>query len=166
MKTKLASPLINDDQSLVSATTRHGNAIQTYDDGFGPLFILRDSMGIVGIIRAQSWEDAYSIAEDEMFPDCDLTMGEIVKEYGFRVQYVQPYGTGQTSREETPDPEAWPENPLFQEAYGFRPNGARSGSDNPMSHIYSKDLNGESLDTLTPALVSDLGIVLNITTNE
>ena len=165
MQTK-HSELINDDQSLVSAQFVHGTPIQTYDDGFGPLFILRDSMGIVGIIRAQTWEDAYSIAEDEMFPDCDLTMDEIVAEYGFRVSYVQPYGSGQTSREETPDPEAWPENPLFCEAYGFRPNGARSGSTSPMSHIYSKDLNGESLDLLTPAMLSDLGIVLNIETNE
>jgi len=122
-------------------------------------------MGVQGIIRAQSWADAYEIAEDEMFDDCDLTHDEIVKEYGFRVEYVQPYGSGVTSREETPDPEAWPENPLFQEAYGFRPNGMRDHS-KPMSHIYAKDLNGESLDLLTPAMMADLGIVLNITTNE
>ena len=165
MRTLQTSGLITDEQSLVSAQFSHGTSIQTYDDGFGPLFILRDSMGVQGIIRAQSWEDAYSIAEDEMFPDCDLTMEEIVKEYGFRVSYVQPYGTGQTSREETPDPEAWPENELFCEAYGFRPNGARDHKV-PMSHIYAKDLNGESLDLLTPALVADLGITLNTQTNE
>lgn len=166
MKTKQHSELINDEQSLISAQFSHGTPIRTYDDGFGPLYILRDSMGILGIIRAMTWEEAYEIAEDEMFPDCDLTLEEIVKKYGFRVSYVQPYGSGQTSREETPDPEAWPENELFQEAYGFRPNGSRSGSTSPMSHIYSKDLNGESLDLLTSAMVSDLGIVLNIATNE
>jgi hypothetical protein len=165
MRTLETSELITDEQSLVSAQFNHGTPIQTYDDGFGPLFILRDSMGVQGIIRAQTWEDAYSIAEDEMFPDCDLTMEEIVKEYGFRVSYVQPYGTGQTSREEMPDPDAWPENPLFQEAYGFRPNGARDHKV-PMSHIYAKDLNGESLDTLTTELVAELGITLNIQTNE
>jgi hypothetical protein len=165
MRTKQTSELISDEQSLVSAQFSHGTPIQTYDDGYGPLYILRNSMGVQGIIRAQTWEDAYEIAEDEMFDDCDLTMDEIVKEYGFRVEYVQPYSTGQTSREETPDAEAWPDNPLFQEAYGFRPNGARDHS-KPMSHIYAKDLNGESLDILTPELVAELGIQLNIQTNE
>ena len=143
MRTKQHSELITDDQSLVSAQFSHGTPIQTYDDGFGPLFILRDSMGIVGIIRAQSWEDAYSIAVDEMFPDCTETPEEITKEYG----------------------EFCDENPLFLEAYGFRPNGARTIA-NPMSFLYAKDLNGESLDLLTPATLSELGIVLNITTNE
>ena len=66
---------------------------------------------------------------------------------------------------ETPNPEAWPENELFCESYGFRPNGARDHNV-PMSHIYAKDLNGESLDILTPAMLADLGIVLNIETNE
>lgn len=180
--------LITDEQSLVSAQFNHGTPIQTYDDGFGPLFILRDSMGVQGIIRAKSWEDAYSIAEDEMFPDCDLTMEEIVKEYGFksdtykvirdsngveRRDELSDYPFNETGCSfvrwetiETPDPEAWSENELFCEAYGFRPNGARSGSTSPMSHIYAKDLNGESLDILTPALVADLGIQLNIQSNE
>lgn len=182
------SELITDEQSLVSARFNSGTPIQTYDDGFGPLFILRDSMGVQGIIRAQSWEDAYSIAEDEIFPDCDLSMDEIVKEYGFkresihiirdsngverRVQFSDyPFSeTGCTfvrwETIDTPDPEAWSENELFCEAYGFRPNGSRSGSKSPMAHIYAKDLNGESLDLLTPELVADLGITLNIQTNE
>lgn len=186
MRTK-HSELINDAQSLVSAQFHHGTPIQTYDDGFGPLYILRNSMGVVGIIRAQTWEDAYSIAEDEMFPDCDLTMDEIVKEYGFKHDTFKvirdsngverrdelsdyPFENTECSfvrweTIETPDPEAWHENELFCEAYGFRPNGARS-AENPMSFLYAKDLNGESLDLLTPAMVADLGIVLNIETNE
>ena len=181
------SELITDNQSLVSAQFKSGTPIQTYDDGFGPIFILRDSMGVQGIVRAQSWEDAYSIAEDEMFPDCDLSMDEIVKEYGFRREHIHiirdsigverrvqlsdyPFSeTGCTfvrwETIETPDPEAWSENELFCEAYGFRPNGARDHKV-PMSHIYAKDLNGESLDLLTPTLVADLGIQLNIQTNE
>ena len=187
MRTKQHSELINDEQSLVSAQFQHGTPIQTYDDGWGPLFILRDSMGIVGIIRAQSWEDAYSIAEDEMFPDCDLTHEEIVKEYGFKRDTFKvirdsngverraessDYPFSETGCSfvrwetiETPDPEAWIDNELFCEAYGFRNNG-RKEADGTVSHIYAKDLNGESLDLLTSAMVSDLGIVLNITTNE
>jgi hypothetical protein len=190
MRTKQHSELINDEQSLVSAQFQHGTPIQTYDDGFGPIFILRDSMGIQGIIRAQSWEDAYEIAEDEMFPDCDLTMEEIVKEYGFQREHVKmihdpvkgwrevaesdysdngkipEFASIKWETRETLDAESWSENELFCEAYGFRPNGARSGSTSPMSHIYAKDLNGESLDILTPSLVAGLGIILNIETNE
>lgn len=154
--------LINDSQRLVGASTHDGRVtIPIYDDGSGPLWILRDSIGIQGIVRCETWENAYSIAEDEFFDDCELTMEEIVEEYGFRVEYVQPYGSGQTSREEIPDSEAWPENDLFCEAYGFRPNGLRDAS-KPMSFIYAKDLNGEALDALTPSLVAELGITLNI----
>lgn len=186
----LETTLINDGQSLISAQFKSGTPIQTYDDGFGPLFILRDSMGVQGIIRAQSWEDAYSIAEDEMFPDCDLTMEEIIKEYGFKREHIKmihdpvkgwrevaesdysdngkipEFASIKWETRETPDAEAWSENELFCEAYGFRPNGLRDAK-NPMSFIYSKDLmNGDSLDLLTPALVAELGIVLNIETNE
>lgn len=187
MRTKQHSELINDEQSLVSAQFQHGTPIQTYDDGWGPLFILRDSMGILGIIRAQSWEDAYSIAEDEMFPDADMSWEEMEK--GYSTEYKS--GRELWMHENGNNWEAWKalsdaekeavfrapgkdvpftgelsEHPCWQEAYGFRPNGARSGSTSPMSHIYSKDLNGESLDLLTPAMLSDLGIVLNIETNE
>ena len=122
-----------------------------------------------------------------MFPDCDLSMDEIVKEYGFKREHIHiirdssgmerrvqlsdyPFSeTGCTfvrwETIETPDPEAWSENELFCEAYGFRNNG-RKEADGTVSHIYAKDLNGESLDLLTHALVADLGITLNIQTNE
>ena len=60
---------------------------------------------------------------------------------------------------ETPDPEAWMDNELFQEGFGFRPNGANS-RDTLKHGIYSKDLNGDSLDRLTPEMVDKLGITL------
>lgn len=41
--------------------TSSGTEIPCYDDGFGKLYIHRDSISISGIVRAQSWEDAYSI---------------------------------------------------------------------------------------------------------
>ena len=75
--------LIADSQSLRSAT-RNGHSIPIYDDGFGPLFIHRNSIGISGIVRARTWEDAYSICEDEFFPDATETIEEMKAEYGFR----------------------------------------------------------------------------------
>lgn len=63
---------------------------------------------------------------------------------------------------ETPDPDAWPDNELFQESFGFRPNGPNS-TDKINHGIYAKDLNGDCLDLLTPEMIADLDIKLDIT---
>ena len=181
--------LINDSQNLIGATSRFGSAIKTYDDGYGDLFIHRDSMGISGIVRARTWEDAYSICEDEFFPACDLTLDEIKKEYDFIREHVKIV-RGQDGIErdcqmsdysdngklpdgmfirwetrETPCEDAWSENELFCESYGFRPNGL-SDVKNPMSFIYAKDLNGDSLELLTHELLTALEITLQIEDQE
>ena len=193
MPTDKTSDLINDNQSLDGAHYHRAEfTIRTYDDGFGPLWISRNSIGINGIVRAQTWEDAYSICEDKFFPEADETMEEIVKEYGFkresfkvvkdstvRVPAADCLGVGErfaTNADyaptlipefvrwetvETPDPDAWMDNELFQEGFGFRPNGPRQGDVNNHG-IYSKDLNGDLLDRLTAEMVDDLGIVLEI----
>ena len=181
MKTT-SKPLISDEQSLKGALSQWGTPVPVYDDGFGPLWIHRDSMGTSGIIRAQSWEDAYSIAEDEFFPEASETIEELVAEYGFKRESVKiirdlatwkerdatsadyPLKDGQFVRwetRETPDPDAWSENELFCEAFGFRPNGPNS-SDELKHGIYAKDLNGDSLEKLTPELLAALEIALEL----
>lgn len=102
------------------------SSIRIYDDGYGPAWIHRDSMGISGIARASTFEDAYGICEDEFFPEAGETVEELEKEYG---------------------PE-WSEDNCFDEGYGFRPNGPNA-SDTLNHGIYSKDLNGDALDELT-----------------
>lgn len=187
--------LIRDDQRLTGAKGRFGYVIAIYDDGYGPLWIHRDSMGISGIVRAQTWTDAYGICEDEFFPEADETLEELVREYGYRREHVKmvldlrarqqerpataadytdngrlPVGMFiRWETVETPDPDAWADNELFREAFGFRPNGPRAGKRpdgsprDPIGHgIYAKDLNGDSLDLLTPELVAELGITLEI----
>lgn len=67
---------ITDEQRLVSVTNEFGRSIPVYDDGYGPLWIHRDSMGITGVVRARTWEDAYSICEDEFFPAGDEEAAE------------------------------------------------------------------------------------------
>ena len=177
----------SDETSLVRVTNSYGRELAICDDGYGPLWILRNSMGIQGIVRAQTWEEAYEIAEDELFNDCDLTMDEIIAEYGFKRKHVKiirdasgverdalpsdyPFeSTGcsfvRWETRERLDSEAWSENELFQEAYGFRPNGARDLR-NPMSFIYSKDPNGDRLDPLTHELARELGLTIETKTNE
>lgn len=167
--------------------------IPVYDDGFGPLWIHRDSMGISGIVRAQTFENAYSICEDEFFPEATETVDELVQEYGFRRERVKiirddsgsvrgatpsdPYPAHHDSPDyrgvsfvrwetrETPDPDAWTENELFQEAFGFRPNG-HNAKDTLKHGIYAKDLNGDTLDMMTQETIDGLGITLNIETEE
>lgn len=92
---------ITDDQTLIAAFSRFGHPIPVYDDGFGPLYIHRDSLGVSGIVRAQTWEDAYSICEDEFFPAADESEEEFIQEFG----------------------EDFTEDAAWQESYGFRPNG-------------------------------------------
>ena len=65
-----------EDEHTINSATYRGYPLPSYDDGYGTLFIHRDSMGITGIVRAQTWEDAYSICEDEFFPAADKEAGE------------------------------------------------------------------------------------------
>lgn len=137
------SQLITDEQSLVGATSKFGHSIPVYDEGFGQLYIHRDSMGISGIVRAQTWEDAYSICEDEFFPEADETIGDFKKEFG----------------------EDFYEDGVFMEQYGFRSNGQNS-RDKIGHGIYAKDLNGDSLEVLTPELLKALEITLQVEDSE
>lgn len=87
-------------------------------------------------------------------------------------RYPDDYPNGKLAPEfvrwqtiETPDADAWMDNELFQEAFGFRPNGPNTHD--TLNHgIYSKDLNGDYLDPLTPELLADLNITLDITDEE
>lgn len=144
-----SAQLITDSQRLVSAKSRFGHSIPTYDDGYGRLFIHRDSMGISGIVRAQTWEDAYSICEDEFFPAGD----DEANEEAARIA-AMPEGAERNH-----------EQACWDESYGYRPNGARQAN-GKLSHIYAKDLNGDALDELTPELLAQLEITLEIENEE
>lgn len=149
MTTTQNTQLITDEQRLLGAKSRFGHEIRVYDDGFGPLFIHRDSMGITGIVRAQTWEDAYSICEDEFFPAADDEANEEAK----RISEM-PEGEDRNH-----------EQACWDESYGYRSN-SRKESDGTLSTIYAKDLNGDRLDTLTPELLAELEITLQIENEE
>lgn len=144
MNKTIEPALIYDGQTLDGAT-RNGHAIPVYDDGYGPLFIHRDSSGISGIVRASTWEDAYSICEDEFLPSAD-------EEAGAEMERIDSLPEG----DEKDHAQA-----CFDEAYGYRGNTRRE-EDGSLSSIYAKDLNGDFLDLLTPELVADLELVLAI----
>ncbi len=81
--------IINDSQTLKSAQTMHGHQIPVYDDGYGEIYLFRDSIGIQGIVRAEDFETAHSICEDEFYPEADMTIEEIRKEYNFKREHIK-----------------------------------------------------------------------------
>ena len=123
--------LITDDQELVSAATRHGTPIKTYDDGFGPLYAYRDAGGLVGLVRALSWHDAWEIVEDEILTP--IPEEDMPEAYGF----------------DTLEELQAAEEPDLVEGYSYQSNATGSG-------IVQHDLNGEALDELTPDLLAEL----------
>jgi hypothetical protein len=125
--------IINDDQKLIGARTEFNSPIPFYDDGYGALYAHFSSCGnfsfIDSIIRARTWEDAFSIWEDEfaLEPDpSDITEEALIAEYG----------------------EEYSENALFQEAYGYRSN---TGKDKGI--LYAKDLSVDHLERVTSAFL-------------
>jgi hypothetical protein len=141
---------IQDNQSITKVTDKNGREIPFYDDGYGPLFVHHDQCGhfsfVSAIIRARSFETAYEIVEDEFLPEADMSLEEIIKEYGFKRESLRVVETGNGEKylepgempaegerfvrwhtRETPDSKAWFINALFLEAFTFRPNGSKTG---------------------------------------
>jgi hypothetical protein len=63
--------------------------LDTWDDGFGPLWIMRNSISIDGIVRADTWENAYSACVDEILADADEAdalddRGNLIEGYEYR----------------------------------------------------------------------------------
>lgn len=177
-------PLIQDGQALVSAT-HNGHPLPVYDDGFGPIWLFVQSLGPVALVRAQSWEDAWAICEDEFFDEANETVEELRKEYNFDRQYIQrvlddegferdvepeDYVNGRlvpklrgwkTLDVPCKDENGFFDNELFQEAYGVRPNGPNE-KDVHKHGIYQKDLNGDHLFELIDIGTETRGIKLVI----
>lgn len=137
MKTQTTN--ITDNQRLVSVTNRFGRQLPIYDDGFGPLWIHRNSMGISGIVRAPTLATAYYICEDEIFPSADDEAFE--KDWDDMTRH---------------------EKACWDEAYGYRPNGRGGPTPEKDRGIYAKDLNGDYLDRLTDELAAELELTLEI----
>ena len=123
--------LITDDQELVSASTRHGTPIETYDDSMGTLYAYRDASGLVGLVRALSWHGAWYLVEDEILEP--IPEEDMPEAYGF------------DTLEELQAAE-WPD---LAEGYSYQSNATGTG-------IVAHDLNGESLNELTPDLLAAL----------
>lgn len=126
-----------DDTCLVSAHSRFGNLIKTYDNGYGPLWIYFTSTGVTGIIRAESFEKAYECILDEILEP--IPEEELPEAYGF-------YGDNAieafaSACKDAIAKENW-DNLELQEGYQFQPNSTGTG-------IVPVDLSYEALEPLT-----------------
>ena len=165
--------LITDEQELLGARTRFDNPIKTYDDGFGPLWVYRESLGVVGVVRAQNWESADSIVGDEILTP--IPEDDMIEAYGFYVIPEEPLnlavsrwwdamkGDGEHLARFKTEQEAMEhcarqivlDQPDLVDGYKFQDNATGSG-------IVLEDVNGSSLDLLTPELLHELQITLQI----
>lgn len=135
--------VLNPDDLSLAFKTRFGSDIKYHDDGFGPLWIFRDTGGVRGIVRAQKWEDAYSCINDEILNP--IAADDLPDAYGFDNQ--TDLDAALATAKET---EQWPE---LAEGYEYQDNATGTG-------IVAHDLNGEALDLLTVALLEELEIEL------
>lgn len=73
---------LTDDMRLVAAVevtfrgVNHGALESCYssrfwDDGFGPVWRYAETMGTLGVVRARTWDDAWTCVVDEIMDDAD-----------------------------------------------------------------------------------------------
>jgi len=157
---------------LIGATNAFGHPMRTYDDG-GPLWYYEDADGLTAIIAAQSWEDAYSIMEDEFL--CRVPMEYVHEAYGLyllspclafnpeRITWdvCDDVENTRTSFQSETLAKAYI-NELMQsdrdlvEGYGYQSNSTDSG-------IIEYCQYGERLVPVTQTLLSERGITLQVT---
>lgn len=125
------SEMRNDDALGFTVRSRFGREITQWDEGFGPLWVLRETLGISGVIRAQSWEEAFECAVDEIMLDADP-------------DHVAEYGNSETG--ELPD------------GCHFRGGMPANQTETRRTLIAQEDPNGCRLDELTEDMARDWGL--------
>lgn len=150
--------------------------IKYYDNGYGTLWVMRDTTGIVGIVRAQTYQDAYECVGDELkrpidpsdvpdaydafdkFYDWLLSKGHLPtnRTREFACRYAPQFFAISTHRAN--ETGAWDDWELG-EGYEYQSNASGTG-------IVSIDLNGESLEPLTGEEMERLEIEMVVTFGE
>ena len=125
--------IISMEYSLKSVHSRFGHAVKFYDDGIGPLWLYQSADFDFGVIRAQTWEDAYECVEDEILPRA--THEEMLADFPGYQDY---------------DKMDKHDAACFDEAYGMSGNNG----------WFHKPMNGETLEPLTPERCKAHGLKL------
>jgi len=137
---------IQDEQTISRIESEYGHSIKVYDDGFGPLWAYSEVYGVMGVVRASTWEDAYGCCQDEIMDR--VPASEEHEAYGFDTP--EEMKTAIASAEESG------EYPELSEGYEYQPNATGTG-------IVAYDLNGRDLSELTPELAQRLNLTIWIT---
>lgn len=124
------SDISDDDTVLAVDYRRHGGDWRTllrmWDDGFGPMWIYSESLGVLGTVRARTWEDAHACVQSEIMDRA--TWDEVVSA-------IDPTDCPDRTPEGI---HAWIEVHGMPDGYGYDDCGG----------IYSEDLNGSSLERM------------------
>jgi hypothetical protein len=130
----VSKPLIHDEQGLRGATV-NGYKVRVWDDGSGPLWVLLETLGVTGIVRAETLEKAFVCAVDEIMDDAD-----------------------ESDPDNRPD-----EHGNLPEGLHYRGSGVPSqeGLESPVAQ---EDVNGSRLERLTPELAEELRVEVVLST--
>lgn len=139
MTNKPIDPAYCAEDGIPAVTTEFGSPVRWWDDGFGPLWIYRDSLGVLGVVRAQTWHDAWECVEDEIMNGCtyEAAMSALGEEGEQDPALLGEYG------------------------FHFRSNGEPS-SPWASGELAEEDQNGSILDKLTPELAEHLRLTVNV----
>jgi hypothetical protein len=130
---------LSDEHTISKIMDGRFTKTETYcwDEGFGPLYAYVESLGILGYVRARTWEEAFLCAQDEIMHD------------GEEADAIEGLTPEQI------------DNGDLNEGYGYRSSGEPSNP-NRHSHLYSEDLNGSALTEVTDQYAEDHGIEIYI----
>lgn len=145
---------------------RYGPPWDIYDNGSGKLWIMRNSICAEGVVRAETFEDAYACFTDEIMcdgeePPAYYGDGDLIGDAA-----AQMIESGDNrSREEIVEALEH-ECACWDEANGFRGGTPENpyNKDYLKTGIYEKDINGESVEPLTVKFCYDYGLCLQFST--
>lgn len=150
--------------------SQYGHPVRYYDDGDGHLWIMRDTMGIQGIVRCRHEHTAYEIVGDEFrMPLPDEDVHEAYGSFDKLLKFMESRGHENDyalrhfcSRYDvvwfaicSRRLQAGDDCLELIEGYEYQSNATGSG-------IVSVDLNGELLEPLTSAEIERLELVMTI----
>lgn len=123
--------------------SKTGHPLRFWDDGFGPLWVYSETLGALGVVRAKSWEDAFSACQDEIMDGA--TFAEMVESCDLSAEDIAEIESGG----DLPD------------GYQFRSSGEPSNG-KLHGELCCEDINGCSLERLTPELAAALELTVNV----
>lgn len=125
----------------MKAINEYGRELPTWDEGLddSPLFVYRESLGVVGVVCAMTWEDAWECVVDEILSDADPKDPD---------NYARSY-------DDSAD-----ESDLAEGVY-WRNNGVPSNPNlkSPMCYV---DLNGHALDETSVEALAKMGVAISL----